>query len=303
MCAEAGALGPTLSGSPSSRQTNRPVRSSPAMIQWSPLGESSKSRRPIRLVDVTSPSYWLGGTLPAGRSEITPEAGGGVFATRPLDHVGHVVTLRYMASVRIASVEAPLDRPSLVDPAIRLLRRALAMGLLGDTERVDRLDLELVRRIAREASAAGIGQDAAVALLQGASEPSRLAALIERLDDSLSESPLPDRELPELLRVFGREDLAVLTGTSGVSLGRYVAGSRKWPDELATRIHWLALVLSDLAGAYNDVGARRWFERERTQLDGRSPRQVLGTEWDPASPDVERVRQLAASLAGVGAAT
>lgn len=208
-----------------------------------------------------------------------------------------------MASVRISTVEAPLDRPILVDPAIRLLRRALALGLLGDTERVDRLDLELVRRIAQEASAAGIGQDAAVALLQGVSGPNRLAALIERLDDSLTESPLPDRELPELLRVFGREDLAVLTGTSGVSLGRYVAGSRKWPDELANRIHWLALVLSDLAGAYNEFGARRWFERERTQLDGRSPRQVLGADWDPGSPDVERVRQLAASLAGVGAAT
>jgi uncharacterized protein (DUF2384 family) len=223
--------------------------------------------------------------------------------TKPLDEAHRAVRLRYMASVRISTVEAPLDRPALVDPAIRLLRRALALGLLGDNERVDRLDLELVRRIAQEASAAGIGQDAAVALLQGVSGPNRLAALIERLDDSLTESPLPDRELPELLRVFGREDLAVLTGTSGVSLGRYVAGSRKWPDELATRIHWLALVLSDLAGAYNDFGARRWFERERTQLDGRSPRQVLGTEWDPASPDIERVRQLAASLAGVGAAT
>lgn len=208
-----------------------------------------------------------------------------------------------MASVRIHTVEAPLDRPALVNPAIGLLRRALALGLLRDRDRVERLDLDLVCRIAREASSAGIGQDAALALLQGTSAPERLAALIERLDDALTESPLPDRELPELLRVFDREDLAALTGTSGVSLGRYLAGSRAWPDGLASRIHWLALVLSDLAGAYNDFGIRRWFERERTQLDGRSPRQVLGAHWDPVAPDVERVRQLAASLAGVGAAT
>lgn len=208
-----------------------------------------------------------------------------------------------MATIRLSTVEAPLDRPTLVDPAIRLLRRALALGLLGDSERVDHLDLELVRRIAREASAAGIGQDAAVALLQGGTAGNRLAALIERLDESLAESPLPDREVLELLRVFDRKGLANLTGTSGVSLGRYLAGSRKWPDELASRIHWLALVLSDLAGAYNDFGVRRWFERERAQLDGRSPRQVLGMGWDPAAPDVEKVRQLAASLAGVGAAT
>ena len=164
-------------------------------------------------------------------------------------------------------------------------------------------DLELVRRIAQEASAAGIGQDAAVALLHGGNRPDRLAALIERLDEALRESPLPEREVPELLRVFDREDLAVLAGTSSVSLGRYLAGTRKWPDELAGRMHWLALVASDLAGAYNDFGIRRWFERERTQLGGRSPRQLLGAEWDPADPDVERVRQLAAALAGVGTAT
>lgn len=208
-----------------------------------------------------------------------------------------------MALVRLATVEEPLDGPALVDPAIGLLRRALALGLLGDDERIDRLDLELVRRIAHEASAAGIGQDAAIALLQGDSGPERLAALIERLNEALTASPLPDREVPELLRVFDREDLALLTGTSSVSLGRYLAGSRQWPDELAARMHWLALVLSDLAGAYNDFGIRRWFERERTQLGGRSPRQVLGAEWDPADPDVERVRELAAALAGVGAAT
>lgn len=208
-----------------------------------------------------------------------------------------------MTAVQISTVAPPLDRPSLVEPAIRLLRRALALGLLGGQERVDRLDLDLLRRIAREASTAGIGQDAAVALLQGHPEAKRLARLIERLDDSLAQSPLPDREVPELLRVFDRDELAALACTSSVSLGRYLSGSRAWPDDLAARTHWLSLVLSDLEGAYNRFGVRRWFDRERVQLEGRSPRQVLGAEWDPASPDVERVRQLAASLAGVGVAT
>jgi hypothetical protein len=69
------------------------------------------------------------------------------------------------------------------------------------------------------------------------------------------------------------------------------------------RIHWLALVLADLAGAYNEFGSRRWFDRKRSQLEGRSPREVLVAGWDPADPDVERVRELAAALAGAGAAT
>jgi hypothetical protein len=208
-----------------------------------------------------------------------------------------------MVAVRIATVEPPLDRPALVQPAIRLLRRALALGLLGSQENVDRLDLELVRRIAQEASTAGIGRDAAVALLQEDPRTQRLGRLIERLEDSLSGSPLPSREVPELLRIFDRAELAGLLGTSSVSLGRYLSGSRDWPDELAARIHWLALVVSDLQGAYNDFGVRRWFDRPRAQLDGRAPKEVLGTGWDPDSPEAERVRQLAASLAGVGAAT
>jgi len=208
-----------------------------------------------------------------------------------------------MAAIRLSTIEQPLDDPALMGPTIDLLRRALALGLLGKDEPVERLDLALVRRIAREASNAGIGQDSAIALLHGDHARERLAMLIRRLDDAMTASPLPDRELPGLLRVFDREAIADLTGTSGVSLGRYQVGARKWPDLLAARIHWLALVLADLGGAYNDFGMRRWFERKRTQLGGRSPREVLGSDWDPVDPDVEQVRALAATLAGAGAAT
>lgn len=208
-----------------------------------------------------------------------------------------------MAMIQFDTIVAPLDDPALVGPTVDLLRRALAFGFIGQDEDLVPLDLALVRRIAREASKAGIGQDAALALLQGDQRPDRLAGLIRRLDDALKESPHPDRELPELLRVFDREQVAELVGTSSVSLGRYQSGARRWPDELAARIHWLALVLSDLAGAYNDFGIRRWFERKRSQLRGRSPREVLGSAWDPGDPDVEQARELAAALAGAGAAT
>jgi hypothetical protein len=208
-----------------------------------------------------------------------------------------------VVAVQVSTVAPPLDRPSLVDPAVRLLRRALALGLLRGQEPIDRLDLELLRRIAQEASSEGIGQDAAVALLQGNLEAQDLVGLIERLEDSLAQSPLPEREVPELLSVFDRDELAALVGTSSVSLGRYLAGSRAWPDHVAARIHWLAIVVSDLQGAYNRFGVRRWFDRKRVQLDGRSPREALGEGWDPASPGAERVRRLAATLAGVGAAT
>lgn len=203
--------------------------------------------------------------------------------------------------IQIATVEAPLNRPGLLGPAVGLVRRALAVGLLRDRERVDRLDMDLLHGIAREANSAGIGQNAALALLEGA-PPSRLGSLIERLDRALRESPLPEREIEELLRVFDVDQLAALVGTSPVSLRRYLVRSRSVPDAIAARIHWLALVAADLAGAYNQVGIRRWFERPRSQLDGRAPRDVLGRQWDPDGEEVERVRRLAVTLAGPGGA-
>jgi hypothetical protein len=207
-----------------------------------------------------------------------------------------------MTLVRITSIDAPLDGPRLRSPSIGLVRRALAVGLLSDRAVIERVDLALLRGIARAASSAGVGQDAALELAYE-ERPGRLATLIRRLDEALAESPMPDRELHELLRVFDVEGLAALLGTSGVSLRRYASGSRSMPDLAAARLHWLALVASDLAGAYNELGIRRWFERPRAQLGGRSPRQALGTDWDPSDPGAGQVRALAAALAGPGSAT
>jgi len=90
---------------------------------------------------------------------------------------------------------------------------------------------------------------------------------------------------------------------SVVSLRRYVAGERPTPDIVAARAHWLALVVSDLAGTYNEIGIRRWFERPRAQLEGQSPAQSLGQGWDPDGPIADRVAALASALVGPGVAT
>lgn len=203
--------------------------------------------------------------------------------------------------IRIASIDAPLNTAGLRGPALDLVRRALAVGLLRDRPLIGRLDLDLLRGIAREASAAGVGRDAALELLRKPS-PRHLGSVIGRLEDALASSPMPERELAVLLDVFDIEQLAALLDTSAVSLRRYVAATRTVPDVLAARIHWLALVSSDLAGAYNALGIRRWFDRPRTQLDGKSPRQLLGRGWDPDDAMVDRVRALAAALAGPGGA-
>ena len=208
-----------------------------------------------------------------------------------------------MTLIRIATVEPPLDRSPVRESAARLVRRAAAVGLLKGRAQVQRLDLELLRWIAREAAAEGVGQDAALALLDVNSRPDQLAGAIRLLDVALSESPLPARELRELLQIFDPDQLAELVGSSAVSLRRYSAGTRTMPDRLAARIHWLALLVSDLAGAYNELGIRRWFERSRSQLNGHAPEHYLRNDWDPETPSVQKVRGLAAALAGAGALT
>ena len=207
-----------------------------------------------------------------------------------------------MTEIRIDTVGAPLDQPTLLGPSVELVRRAGAAGLLPGHDPIQRLDLGLLRTIARAAMAAGVGHDAALGLVH-AREPERLVTFIRGLDDALAESPLPDRELRELLRIFDTETLAALVSTSAMSIRRYAAAERRPSDNVAGRIHWLALVVSDLAGAYNAFGIRRWFDRRRAQLDGRSPREFLGADWDPAGAAAERVGALAAALAGAGAAT
>ena len=78
---------------------------------------------------------------------------------------------------------------------------------------------------------------------------------------------MPASEWPALHRVLGPDLLARLLQISTVSLRRYQSGARKTPDDVAVRLHALALMVGDLAGAYNDAGIRRWFARPRTIRD------------------------------------
>jgi hypothetical protein len=207
--------------------------------------------------------------------------------------------------LRITSVAAPFDRPPLLSSALSLVRRALGVGLLADRDLIDRLDLDLIRDVARQASDAGVGRDAASALLeQKANRVAQLERLIGRLETALADSPMPERELAMLLRIYDYEGLAALVGASPVSLRRYRDGARSVPDAIADRVHFVALVTSDLAGSYNEFGLRRWWERRRALLGDRSPREALGVagEWRPDDPGPTAVADLAATLSGSGVA-
>ena len=121
--------------------------------------------------------------------------------------------------------------------------------------------------------------------------------MLEEIHEALDESPAPATEWPALHEVLGAELLAGLIGISASSTQRYLAGTRATPDAVAVRLHFLALAVADLAGAYNDIGVRRRFGRPRKRLGGSTPARLLAEGWWPHDDGPNRVRALAAGLA------
>ena len=199
-----------------------------------------------------------------------------------------------MAAIRIESVQSPFDNPEIARLGVSVVMRADAMGLLAERS-ISRLDLAEWERV--DVARAGVGKGLlATGFGAPAPEPDRFHALLEHVNEALGASPVPASEWPALARVLGVELLARLLGVSTVSLRRYLSGVRKTPDDVAVRLHALALMVGDLAGAYNDVGVRRWFSRPRALLGNRAPVDVLTSGWRPDDPEPRRVRGLASAL-------
>ena len=99
-----------------------------------------------------------------------------------------------------------------------------------------------------------------------------------------------------LTNVLGSPLLSQLLGISPISARRYTRDFRATPDDVAGRLHFLDLTVSDLSGAYDEIGIRQWFDRKRAQLSGRAPSELLKGRWQPAKPGPRRVRELARAL-------
>ncbi len=179
---------------------------------------------------------------------------------------------------------------------------ASTIGLLKGKE-IRSLDLKTWKEVLSRLRAAGLLRAAPFSTDLPAKSLSseKLAVELSRLYETIRESPLPDSEWGAMRDFLGDEMLGKLLGISRQSIARYSSGERATPQEVAERLHVLALVVSDLSGSYNEYGVRRWFERPRSQLDGRSPSALLKRSWSPDDEGVRRVRALASALVGAGA--
>ena len=204
--------------------------------------------------------------------------------------------LRSVPNIQISSIRHPFEDPLIASRAVATLIRADAMGLLPC--KITCLDESAFRCLGAGLERAGICRRFLADLRHPAgADPARLSGMLEEIHEALDESPAPTTEWPAMHGVLGAELLARLVGISASSTRRYLAGARPTPDAVAVRLHFLALVVADLAGAYNDIGVRRWFERPRKQLGDSAPARLLGENWLPDDDGPKRVRELAASLA------
>jgi hypothetical protein len=214
--------------------------------------------------------------------------------------------IRSMESLQITSIEKPIDNPLILRALMPVINRAWAMGVpLPGKGKPFALSLRTLKIILENAGRSGIGRDIGT-YLKAAPEvverdPEAAARLFSELLRAIEESPAPAIEWAPMRELFGDEELEALLGTSRQSIARYEKGERSTPDDIADRLHWLTMVVSDLAGAYNEFGIRRWFHRPRTALGGRSPLQTLGRNWGSDSESAQKVRALAAALSDIGA--
>ena len=222
----------------------------------------------------------------------------GYFSCVPLQRVD-IIWIETM--LRIESAKDPFTTPTLAAKGARALIRANAMGLLAEGERALTLETSVFERLALRLSKVGIGTQV-VAILRTpwalTRDPEELERCLDRLTDALEASPVPASEWKRIVRVLGVEMAARLLGISPASVRRYARAARSTPDDVAARLHWLALIVGDLAGAYNEIGIRQWFDRKRAQLGGRRPAQLLSGEWKPDDPGPQQVRALADALTG-----
>ena len=157
----------------------------------------------------------------------------------------------------------------------RMHMRLAAMGLvtLGKQTPRQMFDGKVLAQIVRAATealeTAKLGRGVLIRIGPGATY-TQLGTMIEEVMELTEHSPVPHTEWGAVREMLGDELLVRLVGVSADSMRRYISGERGTPDDVAARLHFLALVNADLAGSYNDLGLRRWWQRPRRVLEART---------------------------------
>jgi Protein of unknown function (DUF2384) len=208
-----------------------------------------------------------------------------------------------MTEIYIESVDEPFSHsPHLTRLAFGLVARAQVMSCMpagvGGVIHLSRPLLEDVRTCFRTA---GIGAMPVVRLPDA--DEDEIAEVLGGTLAAVDASPYPAGEWQPARDLLDDDLLSRLLDISDSSVRRYAGGSRETPDDVAWRLHVVARVLASLLGSYNEYGVRRWFERPRLALEGRTPADVLRSAEHEEDPGLTRVLELAGALEGAASAT
>lgn len=207
-----------------------------------------------------------------------------------------------MKDIRLESMSAPFSESGAGPAAARVIAFAATTGLLENV-RIRALDMPTWQIVLKRLRDLGIGKiHGAAATGKRDMRGEELSRAIEMIYNAIEASPMPSSEWTSMRELLKDDLLERVLNVSRQSIQRYAAGDRQTPQEVADRLHAIALIASDLAGSYNEFGIRRWFERPRTQLSGKSPAAILKGDWNPDADNPRKVRELAAALSGARAA-
>jgi uncharacterized protein (DUF2384 family) len=207
-----------------------------------------------------------------------------------------------MKDIRFESASAPFAEPAVAAKAARVVAYAGTTGLLEDVD-IKILDIHTWRRVVERFRGVGVGKFQAFQALRGQQGFGKdIAQAIDIMYDAIEASPMPASEWISMRELLKDELLERLLNISRQSIQRYASSERDTPQDVAERLHVIALIVSDLAGSYNEFGIRRWFDRPRAQLGGKSPAAILHGAWKPDAELPRKLRDLAAYLGGTKAA-
>ncbi len=94
-----------------------------------------------------------------------------------------------------------------------------------------------------------------------------------------------------------------LFGEEPTTLKKYIYVDNLGKPDLPEKLLYIHQTIYYLSGTYNEQGIQRWFQRERAQLDKKSPLQYLGNNWRPYDENAKVVLELARSNLGPSGAT
>ncbi|HXW78942.1 MAG TPA: hypothetical protein VEJ84_05560 [Acidimicrobiales bacterium] len=207
-----------------------------------------------------------------------------------------------MENFSISSIDDPIGSDAEASLAVsRLVARIPYLGIWPELQGEQVINGAFLDTLFHRLSRAGLAREDLVKLAH-AGDIADFRRLFEHALEVTEQSPLPNSEWAPVSATLGDDLLASLLGVSPASLRRYKRSERVTPDDVAARLHFLALVVSDLSGSYNEYGVRRWFGRPRLALGSKSPAVVLAGGFEPSGDGAKAVSQLAADLVGAGAA-